>query len=234
MVADEELASCRIGIAGPCHGDGSPFMAKGILDPVCRKLAADGIAGAADSRPVGIPALDHESLDDTVEGQSVVKALACEVDEIVAGVAGVFLADFDDDVAVSFDLERNHSCFLRYRFPSSILSDEALDDEVVGEVLAAVEPSVDKLRPVVLEKERVTFLEKGGGSRPVEEADLLPVLRNPADLVVLPEEGKAETFLGIASLLGIGDDLDHPSVIRLVKKAVGILGDGKGAVFGIV
>ena len=68
----------------------------------------DGIAGAAHSEAfaggsalgVGVSALNHEVLDDTVEQETVVIALGGELEEIVA-VEGCLVIQADYDVAQS-------------------------------------------------------------------------------------------------------------------------------------
>ena len=46
-----------------------------ILKTIAVKLALDAVSGTAGSVSVGISALDHESCNDAVEGESVIETL---------------------------------------------------------------------------------------------------------------------------------------------------------------
>ena len=76
---DKELGTGRI-LATVCHGDDSRFVLEVVL------FVIDGVTGTARSIPVRITALDHESLDDTVESETIIKALVCKVDKVRDGV----------------------------------------------------------------------------------------------------------------------------------------------------
>ena len=57
-------------------------MRQAVLDVVGRELALDALARAARAVPVGVSALDHETLNDAMEGQAVVEALVGKAAEV--------------------------------------------------------------------------------------------------------------------------------------------------------
>ena len=85
LVHDEELAACGIGMHGSCHGQNTFGMLQIIGHTVGSKLTLDAVAGAAHAGAIGTSALNHETADDTVEDQTIVKMLVDQIDEIVNG-----------------------------------------------------------------------------------------------------------------------------------------------------
>ena len=90
---DKELAASGVGAAGVGHGDGAPDV--GVALP---ELVLDGVSGSAHAGSGGVPALDHESVDDPVEDDAVVEALLRQFHE-VAGGDGHVIVHLDLDVA---------------------------------------------------------------------------------------------------------------------------------------
>ena len=84
-VHDEELRACGVGMHGASHGNDTSGVLQRVLYAVLRKFALDLIAGTAHTRTGGVAALDHEACDNSVEDESVIKALVCELYEIVNG-----------------------------------------------------------------------------------------------------------------------------------------------------
>src|SRR5216683_6525815 len=80
---DVELATRRVGIVAPRHGD----RAAHVL--VLVELGLDLVSGAARTVALGVAALDHEAGLDAVEGQAIVKALFRERDEVLDGLGRV-------------------------------------------------------------------------------------------------------------------------------------------------
>ena len=64
------------------------------------ELVAELVARAAGAGAGGVAALGHEALDDAVERDAVVVAVAGEEDEVVDGVRRLVGEQLDDDVAV--------------------------------------------------------------------------------------------------------------------------------------
>ena len=87
---DKELASCGVRCHGARHGKNAFGMLQIIFYAILRKFTLDGITGASGSVSVRISALDHETLDDSVENQSVIKFFVDQADKIVYGNRGGF------------------------------------------------------------------------------------------------------------------------------------------------
>ena len=107
-VADEELATRGIGIHRPGHRDDAALMGEGVIDPIGPEFAFDGVARSSGAVAARASALDHETFDDAVEGQSVIETLGNEGGEIIRGYRRRFAVEFDLDVAVVFDVENDH------------------------------------------------------------------------------------------------------------------------------
>ena len=85
LVHDEELAACRIGMHGSCHGQNTLGMLQIVGHAVGCKLTLDAVAGATTSGAVRTSTLDHETADHTVEDQTVIEMLVDQADKIVNG-----------------------------------------------------------------------------------------------------------------------------------------------------
>ena len=72
---DEELGACGVRVHCTGHGENALGMCQIVLKAVVGELALDAVSRAAHSVAVRASALDHESLDHTVEDQSVVESL---------------------------------------------------------------------------------------------------------------------------------------------------------------
>ena len=81
----EELAACGIGMHSSCHRQNAFGMFQIIGHAVSSEFTLDAVAGAAHTGAIGTSALDHETADDTVEDQTIVKMLVDQIDEIVNG-----------------------------------------------------------------------------------------------------------------------------------------------------
>ena len=86
FVHDEELAACRVRMHGTCHGDYARFMFQIVLETILVELAADAVARAAHTVAVWTTALNHESVDYTMEGQTIVEAFVYQMNEVVYSV----------------------------------------------------------------------------------------------------------------------------------------------------
>ena len=107
---DEKLGTVG---ARPCIGHGQQV---GLgEDELGVELVSELVAGAASSGTEGATALDHEPVDDTVEGQAVVElasgrltsvrvdvllGAASQADEILDGLGSLIGKEIEDDVAV--------------------------------------------------------------------------------------------------------------------------------------
>ena len=97
---NKELGTAAVILIAAGHGEHALDMADGILDAVIRKLAFDRLSGAAEAVALGIAALDHEAVNDAVEGQAVVEALIRQLHKIFHGDGGYALVEFQLDGAV--------------------------------------------------------------------------------------------------------------------------------------
>ena len=78
-VADEELAAGAVRVARARHGEHALHVGAVVelgLDHVAGSAGAGGAAGA--DLGVGATALDHEALDDSVKGRTVIKSFTGE------------------------------------------------------------------------------------------------------------------------------------------------------------
>ena len=64
------------------HGQDAQCVLERIFKTVAGELAADGITGAAHAGALRVTALDHESWNDTVEEEAIVKTAVGQRDEI--------------------------------------------------------------------------------------------------------------------------------------------------------
>lgn len=99
---DEELGASGVG-AGVGHGDGPADV--GVSFP---ELVLDLVAGTSGTVALRIPSLDHETVDDPVEGESVVESLFGEFDEVACGDGHVVVHQKCDVAHVRMHLYFGH------------------------------------------------------------------------------------------------------------------------------
>ena len=80
---DKELRGCAVIAAGTRHGNHAAHVGNVVGHAVNGKLTLDIRIRAAHTGSLGVTALDHKALDDTVEDQSVVKALGNKLLEVL-------------------------------------------------------------------------------------------------------------------------------------------------------
>ena len=92
---DEELAAVGVG-AGVGHGHGAVDVQQVVVELILERLAPHAFAAGA--VPVGVAALNHEVLNDAVEGQAVVVAFQGMDFKVVHGLGGLVRekAELDD------------------------------------------------------------------------------------------------------------------------------------------
>ena len=73
LVHDKELGTGGVGMHGACHGEDAGRVAEVIGEAVGGEFTWNAVAGAAGAGPLRAAALDHESGNDSVKDQSVVK-----------------------------------------------------------------------------------------------------------------------------------------------------------------
>ena len=73
-------------VLGPGHGYGSPGMGQGIVKPVGAELSGNSLLRASGAVPVWISSLDHKSVDNPVEGQSVIESAFRQGNKILHGL----------------------------------------------------------------------------------------------------------------------------------------------------
>src|SRR5690606_3761680 len=89
---DEELAAPGVG-PGIGHGNGPP-----IVSIIISELVFDGVARSTHARSLGISALNHEAVYDSVEDHPIVKALLDQTQEVTCGDGHVAI-ELNCDVA---------------------------------------------------------------------------------------------------------------------------------------
>ena len=67
------------------HGDGALYVLDARVDAVIEKLALNVLFRAARAIALGVAALDHEALDDAVEGEAVIKAVVHKLFKVCNG-----------------------------------------------------------------------------------------------------------------------------------------------------
>lgn len=88
LMNDEKLGAGTVVVFGAGHGDSATSVGQLVLHAVGAEFPLDACAAAAGSIPIGVTSLDHEAIDNPVEGQSVVKALLCQENKIFNGLRG--------------------------------------------------------------------------------------------------------------------------------------------------
>ena len=97
---DKKLGTCSVHVVGTCHGYGTSGVRQVVGHAVGGKFALDGILGAAGTVAKRVTALHHESVDDAVEAQSVIKTVFCQFQKIAHS--------YGSHIAVEFDLDGAH------------------------------------------------------------------------------------------------------------------------------
>ena len=82
---NEELGTGGVGVHSPCHRNDSPCMLDGVGNAVGEELALDLLLGAAHTCTLGVTALDHKALDNSVEDKPVIEALFYQLLKICDG-----------------------------------------------------------------------------------------------------------------------------------------------------
>ena len=82
------------------------------MNAVGFKLAFDVFIGTAHAGAFRITALNHETFDDAVEGQSVIEALFDLLLEVGCRNRGIFLIQFNLDDAAIVHFNNNHCILL--------------------------------------------------------------------------------------------------------------------------
>ena len=88
LMHDKELAAGGVGVHGAGHADDAAGVLDGVVPAVVSKLALDVPAGAAHAGALGAAALDHKAGDDPMEDQTVIKALAHQLQKVLHGQRG--------------------------------------------------------------------------------------------------------------------------------------------------
>ena len=87
---DEELRAACVG-ACVCHGED----AFGRVKEAFAEFIGDGVAGAARAVSVRVTALDHKSVDDTMEDEAIIEAFVGEVNEVLCRFRSFVTIEFD-------------------------------------------------------------------------------------------------------------------------------------------
>ena len=80
-------------------------MGQRIFHAVGRKLALDGVLRAAGAVAVGVAALHHETGDDAVEGQAIVKPIIGQIHKVLYGNGGGVAVQLHGDSAVVLNVD---------------------------------------------------------------------------------------------------------------------------------
>ena len=80
-------------------------MGQRIFHAVGRKLALDGVLRAAGAVAVGVAALHHETGDDAVEGQAIVKPVIGQVHKVLHGDGSGVAVQLHGDGAVVLNVD---------------------------------------------------------------------------------------------------------------------------------
>ena len=91
---DEELSRRRMRVGRARHRHGIGVVLQAVAGFVADRLAC-GFLLHAGLKPA---ALDHESIDHTVEHGIVIEAVGCVLQEVLDGVGRLFVVEFDDEV----------------------------------------------------------------------------------------------------------------------------------------
>ena len=86
LMHDEELTSRRIRMHGTCHGQNTRGVLQIVGKTILCKFSLDSISRAAHTGSFRISSLNHESFDDTVENQSVIKSLFYQTDKVIYSI----------------------------------------------------------------------------------------------------------------------------------------------------
>ena len=80
-------------------------MRQVIFHTVGREFALDRLIRAAHAGALGVSALDHEAVDDAVEGQAVIETLFCQLQEVINRDRGGVAVQLHGDGAVILHLD---------------------------------------------------------------------------------------------------------------------------------
>ena len=83
---DEELRTGGIRHHGAGHGQHAGRVLQIVGEAILAEFPFDTVAGASRAGALGASALDHETADDAVEDQPVIKSFFDQADEIVHGI----------------------------------------------------------------------------------------------------------------------------------------------------
>ncbi len=99
-MADEELAAGAVRVAGAGHGQDALHV-RAVVELGLHLVAGAAGAGHAAGADLGIGAasLNHEALDDAVEGRAVIELLAGQLEEVLHGARGDVRPELDGHVA---------------------------------------------------------------------------------------------------------------------------------------
>ena len=92
-----------IALAG--HGNDACGVGEGIGNAVGGKLALDLVGRAAHAGALGVTALDHKAVDDTVEDDAVIEILADKLLEVGHRDGGNVGVKLNDDIGAAFQLD---------------------------------------------------------------------------------------------------------------------------------
>ena len=112
---DEELRTCTVRIGGACHREDAAGMTQIIFKTVCRKLSLYGISGATHTCSRGVPSLDHEASYNSVENDSVIKALLYKAHKVVYCIGSYIGVELRSHHISVFHLNSNYRIFLFHR-----------------------------------------------------------------------------------------------------------------------
>ena len=101
---DKELASSRVECLAPSKGEHSTLVGDRVCHAIGLKFSFDTVAGAAHPGALGITALDHETRDNPVKDQAVIKALTSQREKIANRLRRSIRIEFSDNLAAVLHL----------------------------------------------------------------------------------------------------------------------------------
>ena len=69
-----------------CHGKNTRCMSKIVCNTILGKFTLDAVSRATHSGSIRASSLDHKSVDDTMEDQSVIEAILYKTDKVIDSV----------------------------------------------------------------------------------------------------------------------------------------------------
>ena len=106
-MTDKELGGCTVICSGACHGQYTAGMGERILKTVCSKLSGNGLIASAGSVAVGVTTLNHETGDNPVKSEPVIKALIGKMKKVGDGCRGKICIKFSLNGAIIPDFDGN-------------------------------------------------------------------------------------------------------------------------------